>query len=373
MMMMMMSNTTSCSHMPPECMSLILAFVPLKDVLHFGSTSKRSLVDVLPELSRRRSRMSLRFACAKKSRRRPTSTSDVPSSTRIVPWRESNASSSEDNDLVSLPTVEERLDQLIREMPSNHMLWEDLRELGCELRRPQMAFDELFAQDVSFDDVKGLFHKLVQPLRLFASILARTINSNPFEKDTQSTSLGQYMGDVLILTYLLNFQDLGIVECGPSNAEYMQELRRCRTDESVPPCYRAWVHIHSSILRTKDFTPEQRKRLGIPVDEASPKISEMIPNDCYMAERFLSSDMRLASYEFGPLGGRFRGRDVVQVREISARCLVAYFVTENVLVPGETARTALEWLFFTSQEMRKARPMAVRPPKITFCRPNPAV
>ena len=127
--------------------------------------------------------------------------------------------------------------------------------------------------------------------------------------------------------------------------------------------------MHSSILRTKTFSEEQRERLGIP-DDSFCRISEMLPNDCYINERFMSSEMRLACYDFGPFGGHFRGRDVVRVREISARCLMAFFVTDNVHIQGETARNAMEWLFLMNQETRKARPMTVRPPMISLCRPQ---
>jgi hypothetical protein len=206
-------------------------------------------------------------------------------------------------------------------------------------------------------------------MKLYATIMSQTFRSSPLSSSSHATTLDQYVGDVLILTYFFSLNEFAIVEGGPSNSGYYQVLRNGRLDDSPASLYRSWVHIHSSILRTKSFSKDQSERLGIPGDESLSKMSEMVPNDCCFAnEPFLSSEMRLLTYDFGPLGVVFRGRDVLQVREASARCLLSYFVSGAAHQQGATAQNALAWLCLLHQETGKSRPLTVRPPMIALSR-----
>lgn len=265
-----------------------------------------------------------------------------------------------------LTTVEDRIRQLSLAMPAGHPLYKPIMDLRKELCLdfPACPFGASLVEQLS------LLRMAVRPLKLYAFVLSQTFRSDPINEDAHSATLDQYLGDVLILAYLLNLNEFGLVEGAPKNSEYYGLLRQGRLVESPASSYRAWVHIHSSILRTKSFTKDQSERLGIPFEDSFSKVSEMVPNDCcYVNELFLSSEMRLVSYDFGPLGSLFRGRDVLQVRDTSARCLVAFFLSGEQR-QGTTARSALEWLYLLHQEARKARPMTVPPPVISLCRPS---
>ena len=94
------------------------------------------------------------------------------------------------------------------------------------------------------------------------------------------------------------------------------------------------MYLHSSILRVKSFTTAQRHRLGIPEFSG---LSEMVPNDHYINDAFLSSEMTLIFREFGPLGPAFRGRDIVRMHEIPAQRLFAFMIGNDRVVRGATA------------------------------------
>jgi hypothetical protein len=351
---------------PNEIMGHILAYLDIADVSRFGSSSRPCLDAVVPELWRRRNRMKVKAAYWRNWK--------LPCSTPSEMVRLWTGSSGIDvhphqhgEEWILLTTVEERICQLSHIMPEGHALYKTITDL-----RKELSLDPLSPHyGASFDTLVSLLRMAVRPLKLYAFILSRTFHSNPLIGETHATTLDQYLGDVLILAYLLNLNEFGLVEGAPRNSEYYCLLRQGRLDESPASSYRAWVHIHSSILRTKSFTKDQCERLGVPFEDSFSKVSEMVPNDCcYVNEHFLSSEMRLVSYDFGPLGSRFRGRDVLQVRDTSARCLVAFFLSGEQQ-QGTTARSALDWLHLLHHEARTSRPMTVRPPMISLGRPSP--
>jgi hypothetical protein len=275
---------------------------------------------------------------------------------------------------VALPSVQERVEQLCRRMPAFHRLRTNVQALKQELLDHQNE-QLLLNAPLSFSVLFVMHQKIMLPLKLHASILYGVIHSDPWlastglDQSNESTSLDQYMGDVFALTFLMSFSDLGIVEGGPTNAACVRQLRQRQPPSSeASQCYRSWVYMHSSVLRVKTFTQEQQVRLGIPSELC--QVSEMIPNDCYLSEVFMTSEISLKIHEFGRLGPSFRGWDVPRVRELSARCLFAFFVTDNVHFHGETTRTAMEWLCLVHDQARKTRPMTVTPPSIRLCRPN---
>jgi len=262
--------------------------------------------------------------------------------------------------------------------------------------------EQLLSCDVPlcFDALFTMHQKIVRPLKLHAHILNSVIHTDPWSsssvtnspleqqggnnndlESTATTSLDRYMGDVFALTFLMSFSDLGIVEGGPTNAACVRQLRmqkkkKLQQQQPLSPkfeasqCYRSWVYMHSSVLRVKTFTKEQQQRLDIPAELC--EISEMIPHDYYLSDVFMKSEMRLKILDFGRLGpAHFRGRDVPRIRDLPARGLFAFFVTDNVNHNGETTRTAIEWLCLVHDQAKKVRPMTVSPPTVRLCRPDP--
>lgn len=344
--------------LPPECSAQIFSYLELKDTLNFAATSLSSLKSALPDLVRRCSRMKQRFAYCRDWKH--SKSQEGTKRGMVTLWDERKISTP---NLVPMPTVEERLDQLQQQISTKHPLYEMVKKLRDELH--SFCVDESFTvTPLKFSELFIRMKAILFPLRLHSIILHQAMRSNPMAGEKEA-SLDQYMGDVLALTYLINSSELGVVEGGPTSASRIKELRRYK---SSAPCYGTWVYLHSSILRTKKFTPDQYRRLGLPQDFGQANFGEVLETDCYINNQLLSSEMCLAFYEFGPLVPAFQGRleDIVHVRGLSAIFLFALFLADDDHHHrGETtAGQAVEWLCLVHEELRKNRPIGVMPPKL---------
>jgi hypothetical protein len=274
--------------------------------------------------------------------------------------KETKADNSNAN-CVFLPSVQERVNQLFIRLPTSH----PLAEAVFELREALIQEEEDFQEEEEHLTGGGarsqlsLLRRLVRPFKLHAHILKEILLSDPAGKSTQfRTSLDRYIGDVLCVTYLLQPNEINVAEGSLTLESLFQEIK-CNWPRGLTPCYRTWILMHSSLLRTKRFSRAQRQRIGIP--ELPAQETMVLPKDCYRYDSFMSSEMTLVSDDFGPLGARFRGRDVVRLRDISAHCLLAFY---SSIEDGEASRAASEWLCLVHEEVRKVRPITVRPPMV---------
>ena len=346
-------STLVTSDFPPECFGHICSFLDLRDVLNFGSTSLSSTKQILPELCHRRKRMRKQFAFC-----RDWKLIGALETNKIGAWDEVK-DKFPSTDWVQIPTVQESVEELCKRMPSTH----GLRYIAIELRaklRTELDFEEFASKRVVFEELFPAQQQILNAHKLHAKILSDAIRVDPLDSGNAS-SLEQYIGDVLAVAYLINQSTLRLVEGGPTIATFARELRK-ESKNSIG--YKSWVFMHSSILRVKSFTSDQRLRLRIP-DLC--KVSEFLPNDCYINDDFLSSKMTVVLDDFGPLGN-FRARDVRSLRDISARRLFAFFISSDTHTQElrETTQGALDWLCLVHEEARKTRPMTVRPPLIRF-------
>jgi hypothetical protein len=348
-----MSQSTFTSDFPPECFGHICSFLDLRDVLNFGSTSLSSTKQILPELCHRRKRMKKQFAFW-----RDWKLIGALETNKIGAWDEVKRKFP-NTDWVQIPTVQESVEELCKRMPSTHGLRHIVIELRAELRT-EHDLQEFASKRVVFEELFSAQQQIVNAHKLHAKILSDAIRFDPLDGGN-TTSLQQYIGDVLIVAYLINQSTLRLVEGGPTIATFTRELHK-ESENTLG--YKSWVFMHSSILRVKPFTSDQRLRLRIP-DLC--KVSEFLPNDCYINDDFLSSKMTVVIDDFGPLGA-FRARDVVSLRDISARRLFAFFISNDTRTQElrETTQGALDWLCLVHEEARKTRPMTVRSPLIRF-------
>ena len=307
--------------LPPECKGLILSFLGLEDVLRFASTGRMSLKDTLPDLYRRRECMKkdLAYCPAWKTQ----------SKTEPFGLWEVMTEKHPEIDWIMVPSVYDRVCELYKHIPSGHPMVNTICVLKKDLAQ-NVSLDGTAQTLHPFSDFVHLYRRLLSAQKLHSVILHYVIHSNPMEKNT-AVNLDQYIGDVLCVAYLINQSSLGLVEGGPSNRTFLRDTRQPSTHKS---CYLAWVYLHSSILRVKSFTTAQRHRLGIPEFSG---LSEMVPNDHYINDAFLSSEMTLIFREFGPLGPAFRGRDIVRMHEIPAQRLFAFMISNDRVVRGATA------------------------------------
>lgn len=308
--------------LPPECKGHILSFLGLEDVLRFASTGKIALKDTLPDLHRRRESMKKNLAYC------PTWKTQSNKTEPFGLWDVMTEKHPE-IEWIMIPSVYDRVCELYKHIPSGHPMVNTICHLKEDLSQ-NVSLDGIAQALISFPDLVHLYQRLLSAQKMHSAVLHYVMHSNPMEKNT-AVNLDQYIGDVLCVAYLINQSSLGLVEGGPSNRTLLRDTRQPSTQKS---CYLSWVYLHSSILRVKSFTTAQRHRLGIPEFSG---LSEMVPNDHYINDAFLSSEMTLIFREFGPLGPAFRGRDIVRMHEIPAQRLFAFMISNDRAVRGATA------------------------------------
>jgi hypothetical protein len=332
-----------------------------------------------------------------------------------------------DDIIFEFPTLPQRVAQLVVRMPCSHPMYASVMQLhhalanenGRQSNRNGMVHEidqnndfnnsETHTRCANTSYLIQLLQQYVLPLKLHAKILFNTVLSNHCY-DTNTTTLHNYVGDVLCVTYLLYDFDT------PTYAEHSVTVQWLTSKLRLyaPTCYQSWVLIHASILRTKPFTSKQRNRIGLSLrtSASSPctscfqyidSIYEQLNLDGIIqaskllfgwwhatgiiqvrTDQFVKSEMCIIYDDFGPLGpnNSFRGRDIVRVRDITAdtmtECLLLYHPTSaasaaaaaisttNVAVTSSTIREAIEWICIVHEQANKSRPMSVRIPMIRF-------
>jgi hypothetical protein len=374
---------------PSECSQHIFSYLQLAECLSLGSSSSSALREVLPDLCVRRNRMKQRYAVVTEKNQPPLCCS--PTSIILHPTHQGNTpaclvekfalENSQTHGCIVFPTVQDRVEQLALKVPLLHPLHGLVQDL-CQSLRLDFDEEDLLAASISTATLIDALKQITCPLKLHSAILKGALHNDGL--DSSSTELYQYIGDVLCVTYLMydGNSNCSFAEGSPSSFVLAEKI--C---QAPPSCYRSWVLMHASILRTKQFSERARSRLGVvgPSESILPDIEDApnaitpramahmysrrstswsMPMDCYRTEAFMASVMVLIYDDFGPLGPSFRGRDIVQVREVSAHSMLACFTTSN---DGTAAgREALEWLCLAHEQSVKARPMSVRTPVLRF-------
>lgn len=391
------------TELPTECSQHVLSFLTIQDCVRLGSASSAALQQVLPNLLERRNRMKIPYAIVKEPTI-PTAPPSSPTSAMqdfgffsksanvadpLLPKSNEFGLLSDlqrvhpKEDLLVFPTVQDQVEELAIKMPSEHTHSCSVVALRNSLRLDLAnAMAEAAHSDAPKASLVALLAEILTPLKLHAEVLKHALHhpvvwprpNTTASQGSSSRPLHEYVGDVLAVTYLLNndsTQFCSSVEGSPS------QFRTGAPNSS----YASWVLLHSGILRTKQFSEEQRKVLGIPDYHAvhctksdatrltltaqlykQRMASWSVPMDRFRDEAFRGSELTLVYDDFGPLGPSFRGRDVVRIRQISAQCLLAYFSSPSQ--HGEAARVAVDWMCLAHSQATKTRPMTVRTPEI---------
>ena len=390
--------------LPPDCRDRILQFLPLADAVRYGTSSRKSLQDLVSNLSRRRHEQFIAHHCYKVS----TSTLRVMLIDNVdnVP-----------NDYRLLPSVMERVQALFRALPSSHPYENDVRELLLDLRQKQQSLQLTYS---SFEDLLTAYQKVSKAHRMHSSLLSRsTVHANPrpcdpslysiTNRDTSSPNsltvlLEHYMGDVLTAHYLMGHSIAGLVEGLTTHGQWTNQLiRSLGSDRGAVEWYKCWVFIHSSLLRRAPFTAQQRPSLGLfeggvsifsndclhphlPFTGCMTSVTKDIEDvmDCVTRCRSTYSHKTLYN-QFGPLGPAFRGRDRVEsnVMRLAAparqlRRMTTdgnqdetkhYYELEHnpMFQPWLLGQDeVVQWMSAMRHECTKTRPMTVMPPLVTF-------
>jgi hypothetical protein len=458
---MVKTSGVSISDIPPDCIATILSFLNIQECLRFGSTSLSSICDIIPDLDRRRKRMNQRFYWSPLSPHRVS----IYSKSVKSPHKDEKYSihcSTNLGKIYVLPTVRERVENLYKSIPSQHPLNGQVHELLLDIRnneyeKPKYDYEKSekrdvlmdgndinFRKNMSFSTALKEVKKIVKSHKLHSKILTAAITSDPphYERYFSATqnsrvarisdptklnvTLERYIGDVLVAYFLMGHSVSGIVEGAPITKEknwiqkIMQEIKndegwpRFSRLHSISPhhssslristgaWYRAWVFLHSTILRTAPFSRQHVLALGIAPKCIDPSFFEQDDSDTLMTPHLPFTGMnkykvmtqfsqhprfeslKITSIDFGVLGPTYRGRDRVQSQVIQPMTAIGVLVAfdgldasssvfdskyqhNSILEEWVTGRDpSIRWILDVHGEAAKSRPVNVLPPLVTI-------
>jgi len=358
-----------------DCFSSIVCYVPLHDLLTFASTSLSCMKSILPELKRRRNRISQDHAWEK-------CCSTTSSNSKLLSLTEEGEERY--GDMYFIPSALARLKCLFRSMSVDH----PQRSCIYQLIQDVENYDDSTIPDEneSFQHVLAAIQKNIKAHKLHSAILRNAMYLDPVDMSGNENYgrvfLHRYIGDLHTIYFCMGHSVAGIIE-GVSETKWMEKmsniLDQCeqKPDEnqvvsSTTDWYQIYQFFHSSYLRGCLLSPEFMIALGL-ANESTVRFMARGKFDmiCFEPHRPFRGVEKLhimeriellknncsvftISYDFGPLGHSFRGRDRVRRDAFS-----------QMSAGGEPLLTLLR----ACEESRKINPMNVSLPLLTFdCR-----
>jgi len=367
----------------------VLGFLPLQSCLRYSQVSHQGLNDVLPHLKRRRSiQFCERYAYQMNdshNKLRPyhpgiNCLSSIPSrndssqpclAQPLTPTT-TTTTGMDSQQIHIVSSVQERIESLYRALPSSHSknelvrkLWHDLKEEPPTLMVEEGIVHSHFPASLQELHTVTLAHRYHEELLRSCTIddylppASRAQRGGFIVGDGHprqgggdwTTTLDQYLGDVLLAYFMMGHVVAGMVEGRTSHTQWTDHLLR-REDSSPQLWYKRWVFLHSCILRTFPLTSNQLRHYKLPIEgiigKTEPQNIEYIhPHYCFlggfgqgnkvveettkvvsflssicvvgendfdpiMGDRNFTYRMDLRWYSFGPLGPAFRARDHIQ-------------------------------------------------------------
>jgi hypothetical protein len=305
----------------PDCKDHVFQFLTLQECLNYGTTSKTSLHDVLPNLRQRRKNQFLTVYCyqieypsvlkpVKSNHDTEPPTRDSVPITNQPPDDTAFCSRLVDKDhWHQIPSVCERIVSLYRAMPSSHPVNKELLELISDLKQGDQNFSQAHksSSDVDLSSSYNQLQRCTKAHRLHASILAQcTVHSNPSpcsrysavnvtnvsasDPTSLNVTLETYVGDVLCACYMMGHKVAGIIEGGFTHVDWCKHilsLVQKKQTHYARSWYQFWVYLHSTLLRTFPFTPSQMMTLlgstsGICGTSVPHNVDYIHPHYCYL-------------------------------------------------------------------------------------------
>jgi len=300
-----------------------------------------------------------------------------------------------------LPSVTDRLGGLLRSKPfaASHPLYSRVGELynllkdgvpASENQKNEGAEEQAINDDTAFESLLLRLRRSSRAHRLHAEILTSAIEPQLTNDEATFASvkvtLERYIGDVLIAHFFISHHVSGLVEGGPSEEKWMDSTLKnvsSRTESATPySWYKAWIFMHSAVLRTAPFLPEHASLLG--VEHRKSTVHVGVDNDAGQSNipqaelvedvlglpplippppPFLGIDkrimmsrmsqfndempMKITKYGFGGLGPAFRGRDNVSSETIwpmrAISVITAFTGLAAAHYQSPTSPAALRW------------------------------
>jgi hypothetical protein len=404
------ANMGFFSLLPQDCLDNLLLFLSLHNCLDLSCTSLMFLEELNRELKKRRRRMKHSFAY-----------SCLSTNGQYKLLAVSGGLKETSENVFLLPTVSDRINSLYHALPASYSARPTALELRIEIERGDEEIENapLEATGNEAHNIRDRFRavfqvqqNLVRAHRFHARLLSQAIKSNPGSWDgleqeggrILSVHLQQYIGDVLCAYYLMGHSVSGIVEGGPSEDAWMDSvLSEARsTRQNAARSYRAWIYLHSTLLRMAPFAWSQQALLGI-ASPASAYTSSLdvargsllrphLPFACGLKNHDKRAQvwdalrtcapLRMTLNDFGRLGPTFRGRDLIQSQTVFPSSCIGVtrefcsmttndYANVNALSPFLTSwcsgeESVITWLLFLHREAGKTRPMTVAPPLVTI-------
>ena len=411
----------SFSVLPQDCLNNFLSFVSLRGCLNLALTSLRFMEEINgSELQRRQRRMNTSFAYSFDQGNN--------SNCKLIKATDRISKRASLQNIFLLPSGRDRIESLCHALPRSYpnramaiLLLDGMNEVEQHETSHNDIHHEIDDQEnnitTRFQVAFQIQKSLLRWHRYHAILLSDAIRANPDhwngapvqqtrENRLLTVPLEQYIGDVLCAYFLMGHSVAGLVEGGPAEHAWMDELlaEMQETNQSPAISYRAWIYLHSTLLRTAPFTWEQQSRLGIisPLSSHSSFLdvaqgSLLLPHHPFVhgrnsknnhtkriqlwdALRSLQS-LRTTLNDFGRLGPTFRGRDLIQSQTVFPSSSIGVAREFMGMSPEEYSNitsfspflqswasgeeSVVAWLLFMHQEAGKARPLTVSPPLVT--------
>jgi hypothetical protein len=286
-----------------------------------------------------------------------------------------------------VPSVQERIESLYRALPNSHSSHEGVRKLWLELQEgpPLLLMEEGIIFSTHFRSSVQELHSVTLAHRWHEALVrACTVDGTPPRATmgfgdnpagaALTTTLDQYIGDVLMAYFVMGHVIAGIVEGRTSHSQWTDHLLSPNPDPQR--WYKRWVFLHSCILRTFPLTSNQLHHYKLPLagimGRTDPQnVPYIHPHYCFLGggarctvvqetTKVVSYLARVCSFgadefeerigdepvifridtrwnSFGPLGPAFRGRDHVQSVRMSPGPLA-------VLLSNPSFAMAPSWL-----------------------------
>ena len=410
--------------LPVDCKQHIMGFLDISDTFKYGETCRLALQDCIRQIQQRRQR---------------TFFSDILSQLPVTQEDQGHSTSSRSNQEGDTSSLKDRMAYLLGVFPPNHSCRSKLKQLVDGLEENSAGGEkEEQADEATAQLGVDTFHKTLEILKASSRELgllhgiskATFLDAPPFESmeavhgenASGTVTLHQYVGDVLLWTYLLPLIEHRVIsstslpQCPMGLYRFLNYERRRQKDglsssdeEHTSAYYRFMIGVQSLILRNAPRDTARHMSMGLfPEDidatAESPADNLYLPlrhlrldgRSCRQAKRsYLLRDqvemiltltnfcltkisMSIRLNDFGPLGPAFRGRDNIQSIRLSEN---QYSMTLRVLgdilgrrvQPSPQALQAMTEVVTSFSVMfeacRRTQPMTVEPSLVTIHHP----
>ena len=263
-------------HLPSDCRTNIISYLPLRDVINYASSSQTSLQNTLSDINNRREKLTRTILWDERRNKIITRTSATSSKDLEQQQNYHNNEFVHDNgvvenntsSIIELPSILDRIESLYQNLSSSHSMHESVYELvtilkKCKNRNHRSKHGSIYTSniinhrklskddsgndddnynddnefDVDFKTVLQSFQQLLKVFKIHTIILKSAIYGKSVHNDyhkwhqihgngnnTIDLHLDQYLGDVHIAFLFMGNISSGLIE-GVSEDKWLQSIQ----------------------------------------------------------------------------------------------------------------------------------------------------